>query len=324
MNSDNIGDIVERMAAGGRVAEAVRLLQAKSRDGVAEADFVQGLWLLSGRYVSRRLSEARRAFQQAAERGHDRARSVYLAFVANGTGAPADWQEALALLRDWSSRDRHAAHQLTVIEAMALADDGKPTKMPEAEPLSAAPQIRLFRRLFTARECEYLIAVAGPLFEPSVVIDPRSGVPIRDPVRSSDVAGFALALEDPVIHALNRRIAAASGTDVRQGEPLQILRYRRGQEFKPHLDVLPSGDNQRVLTTLVLLNSEFSGGETEFLSAGLKWKGAVGDAIIFANVQEDGQPDMRARHAGRPVIAGEKLLASRWIRRKPLDLGDMR
>ena len=50
--------------------------------------------------------------------------------------------------------------------------------------------------------------------------------------------------------------------------------------------------------------------------------GMPGDALIFANVTADGSPDSRLRHAGRAVTAGEKMLASRWIRARPLDLGD--
>ena len=58
-------------------------------------------------------------------------------------------------------------------------------------------------------------------------------------MRDSDAAAFPLVLEWPFVHALNRRIAAASGTDVAQGEALQILRYAPGQQYRPHLDAVP-------------------------------------------------------------------------------------
>ena len=32
-----------------------------------------------------------------------------------------------------------------------------------------------------------------------------------------------------------------------------------------------------------------------------------------------GEPDPRSRHCGRPVTAGTKLIASRWIRQRPPD-----
>jgi prolyl 4-hydroxylase len=125
-------------------------------------------------------------------------------------------------------------------------------------------------------------------------------------------------LESPAIHALCRRLAAASGTDVGQGEPLQVLCYSAGQEYKPHFDAIDGTDNQRILTFLVYLNDDFDGGETEFLSTGLKVKGRKGDALLFRNADDLGRPDLKSQHAGLPPTTGVKFLASRWIRQKPV------
>jgi prolyl 4-hydroxylase len=122
--------------------------------------------------------------------------------------------------------------------------------------------------------------------------------------------------ETPAIHAINQRLGAASGTAVANGEPLQILRYAPGQEYRPHHDALPHTDNQRILTMLVYLNDAYEGGETMFLKTGLAVKGAIGDALLFRNADRQGRPDPDARHAGLPVRSGEKLIASRWIHEK--------
>jgi prolyl 4-hydroxylase len=127
--------------------------------------------------------------------------------------------------------------------------------------------------------------------------------------------------ESPAVHALNRRLAAASDTRVEQGEPLQVLRYSPGQEYRPHLDAIADVDNQRILTFLVYLNDDYVGGETEFLATGLKVKGAKGDGLLFRNADTAARPDPRAKHAGLPVDSGEKYLASRWIRERPIQLG---
>jgi prolyl 4-hydroxylase len=158
------------------------------------------------------------------------------------------------------------------------------------------------------------------MLQPSVVIDNRSGRQVRDPVRTSDGIGFTWPLENPAVHALNRRIAAASGTGVEQGEPLQVLRYRPGEEYKTHYDAIPGFGNQRVMTMLVWLNDGYGGGETWFPTAELAVKGRPGDAILFRNTGPDGRRDEAAAHAGRPVTRGEKLLASRWIRAEPYEL----
>jgi prolyl 4-hydroxylase len=111
-------------------------------------------------------------------------------------------------------------------------------------------------------------------------------------------------------------LAAASGTAYEQGEALQILRYRPGQQYRAHVDAVPSTENQRATTALVYLNDDFQGGETYFVKVGLKVKGEKGDAIVFRNATADGAADYDAEHAGLPVTSGTKHLASRWIRER--------
>src|SRR6185503_19066481 len=127
--------------------------------------------------------------------------------------------------------------------------------------------------LFSAAECAYLAAAAAPMLEPAVVIEPGTGRQVRDPVRVCDSAGFPWPLENPAVHALNRRLAAASGSAPEQGEPLQVLRYRPGGEYRPHFDAIPGFANQRVATLIVWLNEDYEGGETDFPTPGLRLKG---------------------------------------------------
>jgi prolyl 4-hydroxylase len=208
---------------------------------------------------------------------------------------------------------------MVLIEQMALDGEGDPLSLPLAETLSERPHLRRLPGLLTPAECGYLIAAAGPMLAPAVVVDPQTGAQRPDPLRRCDVAGFTLPLENPAVHALNRRLAAASGTAVAQGEPLQVLRYRPGGEYRPHLDAIPGFANPRVQTILVCLNENFDGGETRFEAGPLSLRGAAGDAILFDNIRADGRPDASARHAGLPVRRGEKWLASRWIRARPFD-----
>ena len=190
---------------------------------------------------------------------------------------------------------------------------------PQGEVLSQAPHLTLFHTLFSAEECRYLAEAAAPMLEPSVVVDPATGRQRPDPARVSDGVGFTRPLENPAVHALNRRIAAASGSDVAQGEPLQVLRYRPGGEYKPHFDAIPGFSNQRVMTMIVWLNADYEGGETMFMKTGAKLKGGIGDALLFRNALPDGSRDPDSGHAGLPVTRGEKMIASRWIRARPFE-----
>ena len=120
-------------------------------------------------------------------------------------------------------------------------------------------------------------------------------------------------IEDPATHAINRRLAALSGTDVDQGEPLQILRYRPGQEYRPHLDLLVD-ENPRILTALVYLNEDYAGGETEFVKTGPPGAGPEGRRARLRSRCRDGGMRCAIRACRTPVTSGTKYLASRWIR----------
>ena len=302
------------------VRGAAHVLQQGERSGDAFAARELALWLLAGQIVRRDLAASRAMFERAAALGDSYSSGVARAFIAAGVGGPADWPRAMGLLREAASSDEDAADQLRIIDAMELGDNGEPLHELTSETLSNAPDIRRFPALFSAAECAYLIEIAKPILRPSVVVDPRTGQQAPNPVRTSSAAGFPFVDENPAIHALNRRLAAASGTEVRAGEPLQILHYAPGQQYHEHSDALPgvTPSQQRVLTFLVYINQDFEGGETSFPQLGIKVRGTTGDGLLFRNASADGRPDPRAIHAGLPVTRGVKHLASRWIRAAPL------
>lgn len=305
-----------QLVAREQAGAAVGLLEEGGRAGDASCWVELATWYLGGQIVPRELAKSRECFRLAGEAGHQKAQSIYIALLANGTGGPPDWRGALALLADLAGSSKDAADELALLNAMTVDDAGETANLPPPERLSDAPEVSLLRQMFTREECDYLIARSERIFKPSVIVDPANGQLVPHPVRTSDNAFFPWIDETPAIHAINRRMAAASGTEVHAGEPLQVLRYRPGQQYRPHHDALPHTDNQRVLTMLVYLNEEYEGGETLFLSTGLKVKGGVGDALLFRNADAEGRPDPLAQHAGLPVTAGEKLLASRWIHEK--------
>lgn len=274
-------------------------------------------WRLMGAPVPRDLPEARRLLRRAAALGSAPAALMEVALTANGSGAPADWPTALRLQREAARRDRVAAAQLELIEAMALEPDGHPARLPQPEPLAPGGAVVRFPGLLTPAECEHVARVAADLMEPATVVHPVTGAQIKHPHRTSDGAVIGPTRETLAIRAINLRVAALSGTQVDQGESLTVLRYAPGQEYRPHHDALPGTGNQRVATVLLYLNYGFRGGETVFPHYGVSVAPRGGDALLFLNVGPDCRPDPRALHAGAPVAAGVKWLATRWIRARP-------
>jgi prolyl 4-hydroxylase len=306
----------------GDVHGAAALLKQAERAGDALAARELALWCLTGQLIRRDLPASRTLFERAAALGDSYSAAVTRAFIAGGVGGPSDWPRVVHVLRDAAPNDAQAAAQLKLIEAMALGPNGEPMLQFDSETLSDSPEIRLFPALFNPAECEYLIEAATPALQPSVVVDPHTGRQVPHPIRMSSAAAFPFVDENPAIHALNRRLAAVSGTDVRAGEPLQVLSYAPGQQYRQHSDALPhvAPQQQRVITFLVYLNDDYEGGETAFPALGIQVRGRTGDGLLFRNASSDGTLDQRAIHAGLPVTRGVKLIASRWIRAAPLVL----
>jgi prolyl 4-hydroxylase len=305
---------VEALLGARRPADAARLLIGAAAAGEAGSAAALAHWRIAGTIVRRDLAEARRLLALAGGGGDPEAALLHAYFVAGGVGGPDDWPAALAALEALAASEPGAAAQLRLLAAMDLEANGFPGNPPPRRSLSAAPDVAVSEDFMTPAECAWLREAGEPALRPSLVADPRTGQMVPHPVRSSDAAMFGVFAEDLVVNALNRRIAALSGTRLEQGEPLQLLRYRPGGEYKPHMDALPAEPNQRILTVLVYLSDDYEGGETSFPRTGLSFRGKEGDALLFRNASADGRADPLALHAGLPVTRGSKYLASRWIR----------
>ncbi|MEN2786636.1 prolyl hydroxylase family protein [Sphingomonas qilianensis] len=300
-------------------AEAIARVEHAADAGDVDAVMRLATWRLLGAPLRRDLHLARALLARAVAIGHVDAALMEVALTANGSGAAPDWPAALALLRIAAANDSVAAEHLALLQAMDIDDDGRPRHLPRPERLSGSPDVVRYPALLTPQECAHIAGIAADMLEPATVLDPVKGTPIAHPVRTSHGTVIGPAKETLPVRAVNHRLAAISGTATEQGEPLAVLRYTPGQQYRPHLDTIAGAPNQRVKTVLVYLNQGFVGGETRFLANGLTVSARGGDAIVFSNVLANGQPDRRAEHAGLPVIQGAKWLATRWIRAAPYD-----
>ena len=307
-------DEATRLNAAGRQAEAVLLVERSAKRGDRDALVALANWRLFGLFGSRDLAAAHRLLGRAAALGSVEAARTRAILTGNGTGREADTVSAERMLEKIRHHDPHAELQLNFLGGMQPTADFAPDK---GEILCSDPEIKRYPTLLTARECNYLMAMAEPHLQPSFVTNPQTGAQMPHPIRTSLGMSFGPTQEDLVIRRINERIARASGTDIDCGEPLHILRYAPGQEYKPHTDSMPGEANQRSWTVLIYLNDGYEGGQTRFPRLDLTTRGGVGDALIFHNVTGDGRPNPETLHAGLPVTAGVKWLATRWIRTRP-------
>jgi len=129
-----------------------------------------------------------------------------------------------------------------------------------------------------------------------------------------------------VVQSIDLRVARLLGQPAENGEGFALLRYERGQQYLPHCDWIDPSPatsradlerwGQRIATCVVYLNDRFEGGTTEFPRLGLSFRGGIGDALSWENVQPGGDVDPLTLHAGRPPTAGVKFLLSKWMRSK--------
>jgi prolyl 4-hydroxylase len=145
-----------------------------------------------------------------------------------------------------------------------------------------------------------------------------------DPMRTSSHVTLSPRQHDHVLEALERCISRITGVPTLNSEFLQILRYRLGEEFRPHVDYFNergagayqslADGGQRAQTVLLYLNDDYTGGSTCFPELQMDIKSRRGDMLHFHNLGADGLGHRDSLHAGIPVIAGEKWLLSQWIR----------
>ncbi|XP_057816020.1 prolyl 4-hydroxylase 1 isoform X2 [Cryptomeria japonica] len=202
------------------------------------------------------------------------------------------------------------------------------------EIISWSPRIIVFHNFLSPEECDYLIAIARPRLRVSTVVDTKTGKGIKSDVRTS--SGMFLNHEEkkyPMIQAIEKRISVYSQVPAENGELMQILRYEKGEFYKPHHDYFSDEFNikrgQRIATMLMYLSDDLQGGETNFPLAGdmecscggkmvkgVCVKPKKGDAILFWSMGLDGSVDPKSIHGGCEVSGGVKWSATKWMRER--------
>jgi prolyl 4-hydroxylase len=290
--------------------EGVSWALAGARDGDAHAAHLAALLTAWGLGLKQDWPAALDFLRIAAERGHDRDARV-LAGLAN------DWPLAHVL----KPGEKLSAAQCASLRNRIRIDEL--LRIPPARVVSDWPRLVVNEHFLAPEMCDWLIARAQPNLVRAKVYDPSTG--IRDAsVRTNTEFHIGTFNSDLIVMILQQRIATLTRLMLAGMEACTILHYAPGEEFQPHVDYFDTStpenarivatDGQRVVTFLIYLNEEFSGGETEFSHLRWRYRGRKGDALWFVNVNPDFSPNPRTLHAGLPPKTGEKWLFSQWVR----------
>lgn len=331
-------------AHGPAEASDTQALRALAGGDDAEAQLAFAIELLAKARSAEDLRRAVELIETASDAGHPRASEQCALLECVGIGRPINWNKAFDRLQQAAEQGSPGAARQLVI----FADPDGKTLPPESPPphswgklrraidessllapregqtVTTQPFIRVFQKFAGAAECRWLIDTAGENLGPSTVFDYSTGALRSDFRRTSRAAMFTFDRVDLVVEMVRARIAATLALPLPHFEVSQVLHYAPGQEFKPHHDYFDpaaegfnreiSDRGQRIATLIIYLNGEFTGGETQFPSLGFRYRGQTGDAITFANVDPDGQPNPMTLHAGLAPASGEKWIFSQWVR----------
>jgi prolyl 4-hydroxylase len=185
------------------------------------------------------------------------------------------------------------------------------------------PRVVVFGDLLSAEECEQLIELAKPRLARSLTVATKTGGEEINADRTSNGMFFQRG-ENELVQRIEQRIAKLVQWPEENGEGLQILHYGPGAEYKPHYDyfdpvepgtptILKRG-GQRVGTLVMYLGEPAKGGGTVFPDVNLEVAPKRGNGVFFS--YDRPHPTTKSLHGGAPVLAGEKWIATKWLRER--------
>ncbi|NWQ89304.1 P4HA3 hydroxylase, partial [Burhinus bistriatus] len=182
------------------------------------------------------------------------------------------------------------------------------------------PYVALYHDFISDAEAETIKGLAGPWLQRSVV---ASGEKQQKAEYRISKSAWLKDTADPVVRALEQRIAAVTGLDLQPpyAEYLQVVNYGLGGHYEPHFDHATSRKSplyrmksgNRIATVMVYLSAVEAGGSTAFIYANFSVPVVKNAALFWWNLRRNGDGDGDTLHAGCPVLAGDKWVANKWI-----------
>lgn len=175
------------------------------------------------------------------------------------------------------------------------------------------PLVLLLDNVLSGAECDALIDLALTRMQRAKIGSAHELSEVR-----TGSSMFFEESENEGIQTVETRVSELMNIPLSHAEPLQILHYKAGEQYRPHLDYFTSGNvaNNRISTLVMYLNDVEEGGETYFPSLRLTVAPKKGSAVYFEYFYNDPRLNELTLHGGNPIAAGEKWVATQWMRRQ--------
>jgi prolyl 4-hydroxylase len=199
------------------------------------------------------------------------------------------------------------------------------------------PYIYTIDNFLTLKECKFIIKVSKDNLKLAGVskISGEKGLEIGKYKGRTNTSHWMAHDAYPETLKIAKKIAKHIGCNYKHFENFQVIHYNENEEYKYHYDAYdmnetekykkfcggPNGRGNRLRTVLVYLNDVIEGGGTGFDSLNeydetVIVEPKMGKMVVFNNVNDDGSLNKKSRHAGLPVIKGEKWAFNLWLREK--------
>jgi prolyl 4-hydroxylase len=175
--------------------------------------------------------------------------------------------------------------------------------------------VNVLEHFISSNEANQLIKLGNDRFKRSTVVAEQN----IDDGRTSSTAHFERA-ENDLIKKIENKVAQMLKINPNQIEPLQLQRYRKGQQYMPHFDLLDEGNNttpDREHTVIMYLNDMEvnEGGSTFFPIYKIRVFPRKGRAIHFRNMRTNGDKNLDTLHGGDPILGNKpKYILTAWTR----------
>jgi prolyl 4-hydroxylase len=195
--------------------------------------------------------------------------------------------------------------------------------MSEFQPIRITPPIKLIEDVLTDEECNFLISEAKKNLVPGKVVGPSGDAEIYLDHRNCTSSYMN---QDNISNlAIQDKISNIIGIDRSHFEGITVIRYLPGEDFKRHPDYFagPGAAKQsekggnRIATVIMYLNDVEDGGDTDFPWLKVWITPKKGNILFFDYSDPDPFIKRLTEHVGKPVVKGEKWIATIWVREFP-------
>ena len=184
-------------------------------------------------------------------------------------------------------------------------------------------QPKMFSNFISKEDADYIIQKSQPLFKESRLV---SGSLAN--IRKSETAW--LSKNDPVVEKIIKRVCKISNIPFENSEKMQVVKYEPNGYYKPHYDAscddkeecvnFEKNGGQRVITMIIYLNDDFTGGMTDFPNLKMEFIPKKYSSLFFYSLEKNGNKcHPLSLHAGTPVKTGIKYIANVWLRERKYD-----